>query len=636
MCGITGFIGKGNEEVLKQMTLAIKHRGPDDSGTYLDNDNNIALGHARLSILDVSALGHQPMWTEDHKVAVVFNGEIYNFREIRQKLAENFDCKFRSTSDTEIIAYAYRHYGEKCFEMLEGMFAIAIYDAENERLYLVRDRAGKKPLYWGVFGQEILFGSEIKSLMLHPAFQKEIDLDSVNEYLQLDYVPTPHTIWKNVYKLEPASYVLFDLQRIKQHKTILECVERGKFWQPKFETTKTSLEDAMSNLDRMLDAAVRNRLVADVPVGVFLSGGLDSSIVAYYAKKNSRTSVKTFSIGFEEKSFDESAYARQMAKFLGTEHHERIFKSGESLEAVPTILNSLDEPLSDASIVPTYLLSRFAREQVVVALGGDGGDELFAGYPTFQAEKIADYYEKIPKTWHRKIVSPLVNHLPSSPKNFSLDFKIKKFVSAFDHDKKYRHQVWLGTFDAENRKKLFRDDVWQEMARQNSDLEQGIALPRMEKVFDKPLLYQYERTYLMDGVLVKVDRASMLASLEARSPFLDYHLVEFAHSLPYNYKLHGFTTKYILKKMMKDRLPRDIIHRTKKGFGMPVGYWLRGPLKTMLEEMLSREMVNKCGLFNYDFIAKLKDEHYSGRKDHRKPLWNLLVFAVWWRNNFYK
>jgi len=610
MCGITGFIGKGNEDTLQKMTAAVKHRGPDDTGIFFDEQKGIGLGHARLSILDVSAAGHQPMWSSDKQIAIVFNGEIYNFQELKTELKAHHGCRFESTSDTEVIIYAYKVFGEKCFEKMEGMFAIAIYDFPKNRLILARDRAGKKPLYWTLTNGTFIFGSELKSLVLHPAFKKELDLESVNKYLQFDYVPTPHTIWKNVHKLEPASYMVFEAGKIR----------KAEYWLPKFEETKLSFAEAKKRLGAMIAESVSNRLVADVPVGVFLSGGLDSSTIAYYAKQQSKSKVKTFSIGFQEKSFDESNYAREVATFLGTEHYEKIFTSADCISVIPEVLNALDEPMADASIIPTYLLSQFAREYVTVALGGDGGDELFAGYPTFQAEKLLTIYKKVPAMLRSRVIEPLIRALPSSANNFSLDFKLKKFLEGVNASNSHRHQVWLGSFNREERSQLFKPEVWNRLENNNEfeDTEVG------------PLLYQYERTYLMDEVLVKVDRATMLASLEARSPFLDYRIADFAHSLPYDFKIKGFKTKYILKKLMEGKLPREIIWRKKKGFGMPVGYWLRGPLKELMENVLSKENVKKMGLFNYDYIAKLKSDHYSERKDNRKLLWNLLVFGIWW------
>jgi asparagine synthase (glutamine-hydrolysing) len=621
MCGITGFIGKGNKETLERMVSAVHHRGPDDSGVFVDESLGVGLGHSRLSILDLSASGHQPMWSADKKVSIVFNGEIYNFLSLRAELEKGNRYYFKSKTDTEVIINLYREYGVSCFEKMEGMFALALYDFSNNKLILARDRMGKKPLYYANYKSSFLFGSELKSLVLHPEFEKKLDIESVNKYLQYDYVPTPHTIWAGVKKLEAGSCLVF---------------QNGKseiipFWKPKFLGESYSFDEAKERLDGMLGEAVKNRLVADVPVGVFLSGGLDSSAIAYYAKQASGAPIETFSIGFTEKSFDESSKARQVASFLGTKHHEKIFTGQDSIDIIPEVLDLLDEPMADASIIPTFLLSKFTREYVTVALGGDGGDELFAGYPTFQAEKIARMYEWLPAIIRNKVIEPGIKALPASFGNFSFDFKLKKFIEGFDVSPLYRHQVWLGSFGPVERQKLFLPDVWREIESKNvfEDVEK-YQLESENVENGNRLLYQYERSYMMDEVLVKVDRATMMASLEARSPLLDYRIVDFVNSLPYSYKLHGFTAKHLFKELMKDKLPNTIVFAKKKGFGMPVADWLCGPLRPLLEDVLSKENIEKIGLFNYEYVAKLKSAHLAGKENRRKELWNLLVLMNWY------
>lgn len=622
MCGITGFIGKGDKASLERMTAALRHRGPDDSGTFFDEKKEVGLGHARLSILDLTSAGHQPMWSAEGDIAVVFNGEIYNHVELRREIAEHGHFAYKSSSDTETIVYAYKVWGEQCFARMEGMFAIAVYDFKKRRLVLARDRAGKKPLYWMRSGDTVAFASELKSLVLHPLFQYRIDVDSVAAYLQFDYVPTPHTIWRDVCKLEPATYAVFEGRSMR----------KTEYWQANLAVSTKSFEDAARELDELIKEAVRKRLVSDVPLGIFLSGGLDSSIVAYYAKQIASGPVRTFSIGFEEKSFDEGGFAREVASFLHTEHHERMFTAEESVAAVPEVLASLDEPMADASVVPTYLLSKFTRDSVTVALGGDGGDELFAGYPTFQAEQVASIYGRVPKFLRKNLFEAAANALPATGKNFGIDFRLRKFLQGFSLGERYRHQIWLGSFDKGMRDRLFLPEVSESL----DDARLFAAVDAIHEKYSEAdrrnrLLYEYERTYMMDEVLVKVDRATMLASLEARSPFLDRKIVEFAHSLPYSYKLHGTVTKYILKRLMDDKLPRHIVRRRKKGFGIPVARWFRGELREMLEEVLSEKNVTETGLFDYRQIARLKNEHASGRVDHRKPLWNLFVLLFWWQ-----
>jgi len=376
MCGITGYVGEGNLDVLQKMTGTLFHRGPDHLGQEIVGD--VGFGHARLSILDLSLSGNQPMWNKDRTVMIVFNGEIYNFKDLKK------GSDYKTKTDTEVILSVYDEYGERVFEKIHGMFAIAIYDTKKKKLFLARDRVGKKPLYWGIHENTFLFGSELKALIAHPQFKKEIDIFSLNKYFLYEYIPTPCSIFKNTYKLEPGTYLVWDGNR----------VEKRVYWEPSFKISSSTFEESLVRLDTLFSRAVQDRLVADVPVGIFLSGGIDSSAIAYYASKYSR--IKTFSIGFKEPSFDESKYARQIAEHLHTDHRESFVSARDCLESIPKIFDLLDEPIADASIVPTYLLSQFTKGYVTVALGGDGGDELFCGYDTFVAEKIATIYEKTP------------------------------------------------------------------------------------------------------------------------------------------------------------------------------------------------------------------------------------------------
>ena len=611
VCGIAGYVGQGDQETLRRMIAAIKYRGPDDRGVFVRGDTGLA--HARLSIIDLSEQGHQPMFSEDKTVAIVFNGEIYNFQELKKDLLKLGKYNFRSKTDTEVIIYLYQEYGERCFEKLNGMFAIAIYDARYNKLVLARDRMGKKPLYWGIFNSTFIFGSELKALMQHPEFRKELNLESLNKYLQYEYVPTPNSIFKNIYKLEPASYLVYENNKIRKEK----------FWEMSF---KSRMNDSrlLSSLDTMLEKSVKARLSSDVPLGIFLSGGLDSSTIAYYAQKNSNSKIKTFFIGFEEKSFDESDYANKVSQFLGTEHYSQILTQKDSLGIMPYTLENIDEPLADASIIPTYLLAKFTREKVTVALSGDGGDELFAGYPTFQADVLADIYRKVPEFIRKNLLEKFIQDLPISDKNFSLDFKLKKFIEGATLARPHRHQVWLGSFNREERRKLFKREVWQDLERKNEFEETDRYLSEIPSI-----LYLYLRTYLMDNILVKADRASMLNSLEVRSPLLDYQVVDFVNSLPYDFKIRGWTGKYILKKLMADKLPKDIVSRPKKGFGIPLSYWLRHDLKSFCNEVLSEQNIGNVGLFNFEYVSKLKQEHFSLKRNNRKLLWTLMIFQIW-------
>lgn len=621
MCGIAGFVGRGSADDVSRMIGSIRHRGPDDQGIYCAE--GVGLGHARLSIIDLSTSGHQPMWNATHTVGIVFNGEIYNFLKLKKTLVGE-GHRFVSNSDTEVIIALYERYGEQCFARLDGMFAIALYDRKSKKLLLARDRMGKKPLYFGRFGETFLFASEPKAILMHSDAKKELDPGALNAYFFLDYIPTPLSIWKGIKKLEPGMFLAYENGKTR----------REYFWDPDFRETPIAFGDALAQLDQRISAAVSSRLVSDVPLGIFLSGGLDSSTIAYYAaraKQAEGKKIHTFSIGFSEASFDESRYAIEVAKYLDAIHHRKMLSGEDSLKVIPEIFSSLDEPIADASIVPTYLLSRFTKEHVTVALGGDGGDELFAGYPTFQAERMLSAYRMLPKIIRQGIVAPMVAHLPSTFGNFSLEFKLKKFLDGAEEENMVRrHMRWLGTFNEAERAKLFTNDTWRSLKNSNvyHEAEQAFAGSNATDECNK-LLFAYQRSYMMDQVLVKVDRASMQVALETRAPFLDHTLVEFANRLPYQYKLHGMTTKYILKKLMDGKLPPDIIYRKKEGFGVPIGRWLQGPLCTWAEELLSEEKLHDGVPFDPRYARVLFAEHLSGKHDHRKKLWNILVFLEW-------
>ncbi|MEK7662220.1 MAG: asparagine synthase (glutamine-hydrolyzing) [Patescibacteria group bacterium] len=623
MCGIAGYVGRGDEATLRRMADSIRYRGPDDEGYFVEN--NVGIAHKRLSIIDLSRSGHQPMSGEDGNVIVAFNGEIYNFKKLRDELENRH--RFVGNSDTEVIVHLYEEEGARAFSKLDGMFAIALYDKRAKKLYLVRDRFGKKPLYYARFKDTFLFGSELKAILAHPAAVKELSFSALNKYLQFEYVPTPETIFNNIFKLEPAHYLVYDGSSI----------EKTRFWDipdDSFSAGATgSFDEAAQRLDGLLSSAVEKRLVSDVPLGVFLSGGIDSSTIAWYAARALRSQnkkLKTFSIGFREGSFDESSYARQVADFLVTDHREEILSAKDASALVPEIFSLLDEPLADASIIPTYLLSRFTRHGVTVALGGDGGDELLMGYDTFLAHRAAEYYNFLPQVIKKTIFS-VVNNLPTSFKNMSFDFRAKKFIDGISLPSRYRNQRWLGAFSGEERKKLLSPKVWDTVSSENEfeSIDSAISGKRYIDQYNE-LSYLYMRTYLLDDILVKVDRASMYHSLEVRAPFLDTELASYAIGLPREWKMNGFTTKYILKKLMENRLPQGIARRSKKGFGIPLAQWLMGDLKPLLLNLLSEERLKKQGIFNPQYVRGLIDAHLSRKYDNRKKLWALLVFQMWY------
>lgn len=612
MCGITGFAGAGSEEDILRMTNRLLHRGPDDKGTYISH--KIGLGHTRLSIIDLSQSGHQPMWNDKENIAIVFNGEIYNFKELKKEFNLDKKYHFRSETDTEVILRLYEELGEKCFEKLDGMFAIAIYDANANKIILARDRIGEKPLYWGVFSGTFVFGSELDAVLLHPKVKTEINFDALSQYLVREYVPAPLSIFTGIYKLEPAHYLIYQSGQIS----------KTSFWGISRQTNKISFQEALDKFDQILERSVCDRLVADVPVGIFLSGGIDSSTIAYYAQKLSNNKVKTFSIGFNEESFDESVFARQVSEFLSTEHYHRKVTAQDSIDTISLAIQASGEPFADPSIIPTMLLAEFTRKEVIVALGGDGGDELLAGYPTFQAEKLVSIYEHLPLFIRNNLIEPVINALPASDKNFSLSFQLQKFIEGANFPPLERHSRWLGAFSKEEIENLLTRDISAHAIKNNNN-ENISQLPQ-------DILNNYLKTYLTDDVLTKVDRASMYYTLEVRAPFLGREVVEFLSGLPYKYKLHGLTTKYILKELMKDRLPANIVYRKKKGFGIPVSEWLKKELRPLLLESLSRGKILKQGIFNPYYVEKVIEEHLSGRKNNRKKLWALLMFQLWYDN----
>ncbi|MGF7218593.1 asparagine synthase (glutamine-hydrolyzing) [Spirosoma lacussanchae] len=627
MCGIAGFSGRGTEDDLLRMIRQLKHRGPDFQGGWWQPgrfDAAVGLGHARLSIIDLSSGANQPFFNADQTIGIVFNGEIYNYLSLKEELQQSGKYTFRTTSDTEVLLYLYEEYGEDLFGKINGMFAFAIYDFRTGKTLLARDRMGKKPLHYSIKGDTLIYGSEPKSLLQHPLVSKTISPDALNAYLTFEYVPTPYSIYQDIQKLEPGHYLLFEKGQVTARKP---------FWTVQFNHQPITFETALNRFDELLNDATASRLVADVPLGVFLSGGLDSSTIAYYAQKNSDRPIQTFSIGFKEKSYDEADYARAVAKHLGTDHHEKVLTARDSLDLLPGIATELDEPFADASIIPTYLLSQFTREQVTVALGGDGSDELLAGYPTFTSDYVRGVYGRMPKLMH-SLANRVAELIPVSDNNISLDFKAKQFLKGFQEKPAYTHTLWLGSFSPAQKRSLLSADV---LARLTDRTGLGLIdkhlanLPASTSAFDQTS-YIYYMTYLLDDILVKVDRASMYNSLEVRAPFLDYRIVDFANSLPESFKRKGLSGKYILKALMRNKIPNEIIDRPKKGFGIPLSQWLRNELKPLCNELLSDASLQQHGLFDPAYVRQLQQEHYAGKQNHRKLLWTLMVFQQWYQH----
>ena len=626
MCGICGIVGLKNiepisEAIINSMCQVMTHRGPDDKGVYCRD--NVGLGMQRLSIIDLDG-GRQPMANEDQTIWIVFNGEIYNYRQLRLHLEKQGHC-FSTLSDTEVIIHLYEEFGENLFDLLDGIFAFAIWDSNERKLLLARDRLGIKPLYYTEVKGELIFGSELKVLLAHPQVKRDINLVSLNEYLSFEYVPTPNTILKDVKRLPPGHYLIGN-----EHGILVR-----PYWELRLDQSENhppvDWRDYAKQFRFLLKETVQRELVSDVPVGIFLSGGIDSSSIAAFMVENYPGEVNSFSIGFTNKSFDESNYARLVANQLGTRHHEMIVSSRMVADLVPDITNYLDEPFGDSSFIPTFLVSKLAGQHVKVVLGGDGGDELFAGYPTLMAHRLIETYERIiPWSIRARLVPHLVDRLPVSFNNISLDFKLRRFLAGRGVSYEARHQRWLGSFYDEDKALLLQDWV-KPVVGNTYAVAHKLMQESSTNIPLNKILFLDMKLYLEGDILFKVDRASMANSIEVRVPFLNREVVKFASQMPLNLKLHGLTGKYILKKSMEPYLPKKVIHRPKKGFNMPVAHWISDELRELVEDMLSVDMLNKHNYFNYDYVKSLLDEHFAQRADHRKLLWTLLIFQLWYQ-----
>lgn len=617
MCGIAGFVahrGAGDREVLERMTRALAHRGPDAEGYLILPEKGVHLGHRRLSIVDHSG-GIQPMSTADEEFSIVFNGEIYNHAALRAELQAKGHLFQTDHSDTEVLLEGYRAWGESMLDRLNGMFAFAIFDYQKDQLFLARDRFGKKPLYWfqqeGVFG----FASELTALLHHSSAPRNESSQALKKYFAYGYIPAPYSIIQGISKLPGGWCGTLDLASGEWNTR--------KWWEfvlePSLEEVTHSRCDAWAaELLEKLDGAVKRRLMADVPLGVFLSGGIDSSAVAALAARHlPKGRLRTFSIGFTDPSFDESAYAREAAAFIGCDHQLEILDLEKARDLLPGLLARLDEPMGDASVLPTWLLSGFTRRHVTVALGGDGGDELFAGYDPFKALEKADLYARlVPRPIHPAI-RLLASRLPVSHANISLDFKIKRTLRGLSYREELRLPVWMGPLEPSEIDDCFGDHTDEEVLYSEAIAAWESAGEQAHSV-DRALQF-FTRLYLQDGIMAKVDRASMLHGLEARSPFLDLEVVDFARKLPHSVKLRGGTTKWILKKALEPLLPASILYRKKKGFGTPIGSWLRdGAIAPEGPSQVGSEMVRKS-----------LQSHRSGKSDERLFLWSQRVLESW-------
>ncbi len=623
MCGIVGIVHRDERPVdaalLGRMNEAIHHRGPDEEGTYLKGRAGMAM--RRLAIIDLAG-GQQPISNEDGTLWIVFNGEIYNFRELKERL-EKLGHHFRTDCDTEAVVHAYEQYGTDAPKHLRGMFAFAIWDERKGELFLARDRVGKKPLLYAQTEGKLIFGSEFQALLLHPEVGRDVDREAIHHYLSFMCVPAPMTAYRQIRKLEPGH----TLRYTRDGEIKIE-----RYWQPDFsKKIDISEEEAGERVLEILRDAVRVRLMSEVPLGAFLSGGVDSSTVVALMSEVSPTPVKTFSIGFEEQDFSELHHARRVAEHVGAEHHEFIVRP-DALEVLPTLVEHYGEPYADSSAIPTYYVARETRKHVTVALNGDGGDESFAGYERYAAMRLSERYRKLPNVLRERVIRQAVDLLPSSELKRGRVRNLKRFLQAASLPPVERYLRWVSVFDVGAKADLYTDEFRHET--EGADVRQWLA-PWFARangagVVDASLLTD-TMTYLPNDLLVKVDIASMAVSLEARSPFLDHHVIEFAASLPENLKLRGLTTKYLLKRSLKKLLPSDNLTRKKMGFGVPVGHWFRGEMQPFLREHLLSEKASRRGITRPEVVTRMVEEHTRGAKDYTHQLWTLLMLELWFK-----
>ncbi len=617
MCGICGVVGPAaSAELVDQMCGRIVHRGPDDQGIWAQP--GVALGMRRLSIIDVAG-GHQPMSNEDGTVWIVFNGEIYNYLEVRRDL-EQRGHRFATRSDTEVMVHGWEEWGEASVEHLRGMFAYALWDMRSGTLFLARDRLGKKPLYYTTVNGSLFFGSEIKSILVHPEVPREVNVVALDAYLTYRYVPGSMTMFEGVQKLLPGQTLTWR----DGHKSL------RKYWQPRYEAHQpaASEEEYIERTTELLRESVRIRLMSEVPLGAFLSGGLDSSVVVGLMAGLMDQPVKTFSVGFGEGGdIDEVAHARLVANHFGTDHHEITVKANAA-ELLPKLIWHMDEPVADSAAIPTFLISEVARKKVTVVLTGEGSDELFAGYPRYYGDRLLSMVEFLPHP-ARKPLAAAGHFFPSTSDRRFIRYA-HRALRAAGQSRAERYRNWMSVFSAAEKEALYTP-LLRGVLGQGQQIHPGepVLVSESQRDFLHTMLEYDVLGWLPEDLLMKVDKMGMAASIEARMPFLDHVLFEYVAGMPEEMKLRGRTSKYILRQMAKDLLPERIRQRKKHGFDVPVNRWLRNDLRPMMHELLSADRLRAHGFFEPEAVARLIEEHESGRRDHQHRLWTLLCFQLW-------
>ncbi len=614
MCGIAGFTHFGRPPapgVLRRALDGLRHRGPNQQGVFEALD--ISMGAVRLKIIDLAG-GDQPIETEDGEYVVVFNGEIYNHAELRGEL-EALGHRFASHCDTEVALRAFAQWDTNCFRRFRGMFAVAYWQRSSQRLVLGRDRLGIKPLYYALLAGNLHFGSELKAFFEHPAIPRKISQTGLGYFLSLNYVPTPHTLVDAIEKVQPGTWLEFQRGRIRKES----------YWQNRFNPEAVSIEDACRQLDELLKKSISEHLISDVPLGIWASGGLDSSTILHYASQVSSRKLKTFSISFTGRRFDESEYFRLLAARYKTSHQELDLSAGLDLPAaIEEIAYYSDEPSADAGALPVWFLSRMSAAHVTVALSGEGADEIFGGYQTYVADKYANFARRLPKAILRA-AAKAANRIPASDEKIGLDYKVKRFLAGALLPADEAHFYWNGTFSSREVHDLGPAITPQPVA---GLAERLPGIPPADDLINR-YLFVDQHYYLPDDILYKCDRMSMAHSLEVRPPFLDHRIVEFAGTLPAGLKIRGRTTKYILRKLVQNQLPQAILRRPKEGLDIPAHEWLRGPLRPLLEKNLSPDSVRRAGLLSPAAIGNLLQRHFSRKENLGYHLWGLLTLHLW-------
>ena len=645
MCGFVGYFSRAKGHLFSSDLIpaceTLSHRGPDGSGEYQDHQNGIGLGHRRLSIIDLSDAGRQPMTSSDGRQVIVYNGEIYNFRDLRNQLIQR-GYSFQSQTDTEVLLNAYLEWGTECLQHFIGMFALAIWDTEQKRLFLARDRMGIKPLYYYLHDDSLIFASELKALMAFRAFPKSIDDDALSLFLHYQYIPAPRTVFMHTFKLTPGCFLLVDASG-SQVRSYWNLHQKNRGHIPLTEGNESAL---LAELDQRLTLAVADHLVADVPLGVLLSGGIDSTLVAALMRKVHTGPVRTFTIGFGDPNYNEAHWADKIAQHLGTDHSELYIDPKQVLEVVPSLPNIYDEPFADSSAIATHLISKLTRSKVTVALAGDGGDEQFSGYVRYWMTRnmtdgfnqiplkyrvmLANILNLIPTSWVEKCYLPVRDLLPKKFRIANVQDKWAKFLLQMKEDELCElYRATIAIFSISELEALIG------MRTPISQFEQSFRATSHMPVLSR-LMYADQRTYLPDGMLTKVDRASMAVGLEVRVPLLDHRVVEYSAILPESLKYRNGISKYALRKILAKYVPLEFFERPKMGFAVPLAQWLRGELKEVLLDYLSPENLKREGRFNHRLIMQYIHMHLNGTANHHHKLWALLIWQLWrerWANS---